>query len=496
MDFPVKTSCWMLALAALAGLLQGCNVGPDFHRPAAPEASGFLPGGRPGATVAAPGPGGAAQRFGDGADLPGQWWTLFHSEPLDRLVRRGLEASPTLAQARARLVQAQEGLKAQTGADRYPAVDANLAATREKMDLAALGETSVPSPGPFTLYNASVSVSYTLDLFGGNRRALEGLAAQVDYQRFELEAARETLAANIVLCAIRQGSLQARAAALEALLAAQGRQLAITRARFQAGGVSWLEVQTQGLLLEQTRAMLPPLRKQRAQVEHQLAVYVGQGPGDGRNEPLDLATLQLPETLPLTLPSALARQRPDILAAEALLHQASAAVGVATANLYPQITLSGSLGSERTGASDLLDGFNVWSLGGGLAQPLFHGGALRARKRSAIAAYDEAAGRYRQTVLQALEEVADTLSALDADARTLAARAAVAEHARAGERIAEQQYRLGGISELALLDAQRQLLQAELDRVAAQADRYTDTATLFQALGGGWWQAPRSPQGD
>ncbi|MGA2083070.1 MAG: efflux transporter outer membrane subunit [Holophaga sp.] len=493
MNVPVKTSCWMAALVALAGLLNGCAVGPDFHRPQPPEASGYLPGDQPEATVDAPVPGGAAQHFSDGADIPAQWWSLFHSEPLDRLVRRGLEASPTLAQARARLVQAQEELKAQTGADRYPAVDANLAATREKLDLAALGVTSVPSPGPFTLYNASVSVSYTLDLFGGNRRALEGFAAKVDYQRFELEAARQILAANIVLSAIRQGSLQAQATTLEALQAAQARQLAITRARFQVGGVSWLDVQNQGLLLEQTRAMLPPLEKQRAQIDHQLAVYVGQEPGDGRNAAFDLATLHLPETLPRSLPSALARQRPDILAAEALLHQASAAIGVATANLYPRITLSGSIGSERTSANDLLEGFNVWNLGGNLMQPLFHGGELRARKRSALAAYDEAAGGYRQTVLQGLQEVADALSALDADARTLAAKAAVTEHARAGGRIAEEQYRVGGISELALLDAQRQLLQAELNQVTAQADRYADTATLFQALGGGWWQEPHKP---
>jgi NodT family efflux transporter outer membrane factor (OMF) lipoprotein len=422
-----------------------------------------------------------------GADLPAQWWTLFHSAPLDQLVRTGLEHSPTLAQARARLVQAQEEFKAQAGADRYPKVDASLAATRQKMDLAALGVTNIPSPGPFTLYNASVSVSYSLDLFGGSRRALEGLAAQVDYQRFEWEAARQTLVAYLVLSAIRQGSLRAQAAALEALLAAQDRQLAITRARFQAGGVSWLDVQNQALLLEQTRALLPPLARQRAQIDHQLAVYLGQEPSGG-NPGLDLATLQLPEPLPQSLPSALARQRPDILAAEALLHQASAGIGVATANLYPQLTLTGSLGSERTSAGDLLGGFNIWSLGGSLAQPLFHGGALRARKRKAVAAYDEAAAGYRQTVLQGLREVADSLSALDADARALAAREAVAGHARASGRIAEQQYQLGGISQLALLDAQRQLLQAELDQVAATADRYTDTATLFQALGGGWWQ--------
>ena len=476
----------MLASAAIVGILAGCAAGPDFRRPEPSAASTYLPGAQPSETVEATGPGGTVQRLEPGTDIPSEWWSLFRSEALDRRIRIALEENPTLAQARARLAQAREELNARTGATRYPAVDAGISAARQKLNPASLGVPGVREAGPFTLYNASISVSYVLDLFGGNRRALEGLGARVDYRKFELEAARRTLAANVVNASIRQASLRARIKIARDLLEAQGRQLAITEDRYEAGGVSALDVRNQGMLLDQTRALLPPLEKELARVTHQLAVYLGREPGEATIDGFDLDSLHLPEAVPLSLPSSLARKRPDIRAAEALWHQASADVGVATADLFPRITLSGSLGSQRTGSGDLLAGVNVWSIAGNLMQPIFRGGALRARKRSAVAAYDEAAAAYRQTVLQGLQEVADALSALDMDARTLQARADAAGHARAGYGIAQQQYLLGGISHLALLDAQRQLLQSEFDRVQAQADRYADTAALLHALGGGW----------
>ena len=477
---------WMLVPAAIVGMLAGCAVGPDFRRPEPPASSTYMAGAQPSATVAAKGPGGSPQRFDTGADIPSEWWSLFRSESLDRLVRIALGENATLAQARARLTQAQEEFHARAGATQYPAVDAGISATRRKLNLASLGVSNVPEPGPFTLYNASISVSYDLDLFGGNRRALEGLGAKIDYRYFELEAARRTLAANVVTAAIRQASLRARIAKVQDLLGAQGRQFAITEERYKAGGVSALDVLNQNMLLDQTRALLPPLKRQLAQVNHQLAVYLGREPSVAAIDDFDLDGLHLPEEVPLSLPSSLARKRPDIRAAEALWHQACANVGVATADLFPKITVSGSLGSQRTGSGDLPNGVNVWSIAGNLMQPIFRGGELRARKRSAVAAYDEAAAVYRQTVLQGLQEVADALSALDMDARTLQIRADAAEHARVGYEIARQQYLLGGISHLALLDAQRQLLQSEFDRVQAQADRYADTAALLQALGGGW----------
>ncbi|HBG72762.1 MAG TPA: ABC transporter permease [Deltaproteobacteria bacterium] len=475
-----------LVSAVLVGFLAGCAAGPDFRRPEPPAASTYLPGAPPSETVAAEGPGGATQRFDTGADIPSEWWSLFRSESLDRRIRLALEENPTLAQARARLAQVREELNARTGATRYPAADAGISAERRKLNLASLGVSTVPEPGPFTLYNASISVSYVLDLFGGNRRALEGLGAKVDYRKFELEAARRTLAANVVNASIRQASLRARIGIARDLLEAQGRQFVITEERYKAGGVSALDVRNQNMLLDQTRALLPPLERELARVTHQLAVYLGREPAAAAVDGLDLDALHLPEEVPVRLPSSLARKRPDIRAAEALWHQASANVGVATADLFPRITLSGSLGSQRTGSGDLLNGVNVWSIAGNLMQPIFRGGALRARKRSAVAAYDEAAAAYRQTVLQGLQEVADALSALDVDARTLQARADAAGHARAGYEIARQQYLLGGISHLALLDARRQLLQSAFDRVQAQADRYADTAALLHALGGGW----------
>jgi len=476
----------VLASVVLVGFLAGCAVGPDFRRPDPPAASTYLPGDPPSGTVAAKGPGGTEQRFEPGMDIPSEWWSLFRSEPLDRLVRIALEENPTLAQARARLAQAREDRNARAGATQYPAVDAGISAARRKLNPASLGVPNIPEPGPFTLYNASISVSYALDLFGGNPPRARGLGAKVDYRKFELEAARRTVAANVVNASIRQASLRARIGIVRDLLEAQGRQFAITEGRYKAGGVSALDVRNQNVLLDQTRALLPPLESRLAQVTHQLAVYLGREPAEPPIDGFDLDALHLPEEVPLRLPSSLARKRPDIRAAEALWHQASADVGVATADLFPKITLSGSLGSQKTASGDLLDGVNVWSIAGNLMQPIFRGGELRARKRSAVAAYDEAAAVYRQTVLQGLQEVADTLSALDMDARTLQARADAAGHARAGYEIARQQYLLGGISHLALLDAQRQLLQSEFDRVQAQADRYADTAALLHALGGGW----------
>jgi NodT family efflux transporter outer membrane factor (OMF) lipoprotein len=465
----------------------GCMMGPDFKPPAAPQAATYGEVGASGKTAEARGPGGAAQRFDAELDIPAQWWELFHNETLDASVQTALTNSPTLAQALARLRQAQETYNAQAGATRYPAVDAGLSASRQKVNPAAMGITGVPVPDPFNLFNATVSVSYALDIFGKNRRALEGLKAEVDRREFELEAARQTLAANVVLASIRKAEAERQIAVAQELVAARNEQMAIARKRFESGGISERELEGQGLALEQARAELPALDNQSAKIRRQLAVYLGHEPAAAPQMPLNLDDLHLPEELPASLPSELARQRPDIRAAEAVWHQACANVGVATANLYPQITLSGSLGSQRTDVGDLLDKMNVWSVGGELMQPIFHGGALRAQKRVAVAAYDEAAAAYRETVLRGLQEVADTMGALEADARTLEARTAAANHTQVALDIATRQHQEGAISLSALLDEQIRHLQAESDRVQAQAARHADTAALFHALGGGWW---------
>jgi NodT family efflux transporter outer membrane factor (OMF) lipoprotein len=340
-----------------------------------------------------------------------------------------------------------------------------------------------------------VDVTYTLDLFGGKRRELEAFQAQVDYQRYQLEGAYLTLASNVVTTAIQEASLRGELQATREILAAQEQQLALVERQFQLGGAANIEVLAQRAQVAQTRVLVPALEKRLAQTRHLLAVLAGRFPGNAADLPeFDLEGLQLPGDLPVSLPSALVRQRPDIRSAEELLHAASAAVGVATANLYPQITLSGRYGSEASQVGDLFrPGTAVWGIAAGLLQPIFHGGALAAQRRAAVAAFDQAAAQYRETVLQAFREVADVLRALESDAVVLKAQAEAEAAARESLDLAQKQFRYGASSYLSLLNAQRQYLLARILLVQAQATRYADTAALFQALGGGWWN--RGPEG-
>ena len=467
------------------GLLSGCTVGPRYHAPAPPTVASYTPEPLPAATVAAPGNSGVSQSLNPAMDIPAQWWTLFQSPELDRLVREALANSPTLAQAMARLKQAQEESNAKTGATRYPSASASVSAQREQVDLAAFG-VPFPSPPPFGLLNGSVAVSYALDVFGANRRLIESLNAQVEYQNWQLQGARLMLAGNVVAAAIRQAQLRSQIDLTCQVLALQQQQLAITERRVESGGLAAYAVSQQRTLVEQTRSAIPPLEQQLDAVNHQLAVLIGKPTGEAHLDAVTLDSLHLPTELPVSLPSALVRQRPDIRAAESLLHQASANVGVATANLYPQITLSASVGAIGT---SFTSGGNVWSFGGALAQPIFNGGALRAEKRKANAAYEEAGANYQQVVLQAFAQVADSLRAIDHDAQTLQARSEAATQAEITFQIAIQRYTAGGISQISLLDAQRQSLQTSLDRTTSSASRYADSAALLQALGGGWWNA-------
>ena len=467
-------------------LLAGCVVGPDFQHPAAPAGDErYTPAPLPLETASAPGPGGEAQRFVPGQDIPAQWWALFQSPALDRLVRDALTRSPGLASAQAALRQADENYRALAGSLLYPEVDARLGVSREKTSrLEGQG-------GVFNLYNASVNVSYALDVFGGNKRQLEGLQALVDYQQYQLEAAYLALTANLVTTAIREASLRGQLQATGEVLDAQQKQLDVIELQFQFGAIARATVLLQRNTVAQTRASVPPLEKALALTRHQLAVYAGRLPGEGGMPEFDLPSLRLPQDLPLSLPSALVRQRPDIRASEALLQQASALIGVATANQYPQITLTGNYGSLASSLPALLQGASsVWGVAAGLAQPLFNGGALRARRRAAIAAYEVAAAGYRATVLGAFQNVADSLRALEADAAALRQQAEVAALASESLALSTQQFKLGAISYLSLLDAQRTYQQARVGLVQAQAARYADSAALFQALGGGWWNRP------
>ncbi|HEX4065067.1 MAG TPA: efflux transporter outer membrane subunit [Acidobacteriaceae bacterium] len=486
-------------IAAALALPLGCTVGPHYHAPAPPDVAAYTPEAQLRETASSTGPAGTAQRFNSALDIPAQWWTLFRSPELDGMVREALANSPTLAQATARLKEAQEELNARTGTTKYPSVTGAASVEEEQINLAAYGIrfpntppfTSLTSPSPFALLNGSVAVSYALDIFGANRRLIEALRAERDYQAWQLEGARLMLAGNVVSAAIRQAELGREVDITQRMIALEESELKIVEQRYAAGGVSDYDLRSARTLLAQTRAALPPLRQQLESVCDQIAVLMGKPPAEAHIAVLSLDSLHLPAELPLSVPSSLVRQRPDIRAAESLLHQASANVGVATANLYPQIVLSGSGGGVGT---SFVSGGGIWNTGTSLTEPIYNGGALRAKKRKAQAAYLEAAGVYRQTVLQGFEEVADSLYAIEHDAQTLRARGDAATEAEAGYQIAQQRYGAGGISQTSVLDAQRQLLQTALDQTAAAAARYSDSTTLFEALGGGWWNnAPANP---
>ncbi len=483
MAHATRTCASLLAVAALSA----CAAGPDFHSPAPPATEHYTRVPQPVDTVASPGSGGNAQTFNAEQDLPADWWTLFHSQALDELIRQALIDSPTVQAAKATLQNAMETYKAQRGALLFPAVDAQLSASREREPGALIGEPQIPAL-LFNVFDASVNVTYRLDIFGASRRQLEGLRAQADYQRWELEAADLTLAGNVVTTAVNIASLHAQVAALTDIVTSERDQLKVVQRQFDAGGASRADVLTQKTQVAQNEALLPGLEKQLDQARHRLAVLAGRTPDDPLVPDFTLDQLTLPGELPLSLPAKLVRQRPDVQAAEALLHQSSAQLGVATANLYPQLNLTGTIGSETTSARDLFGSNSAaWNVGGSLLQPLFHGGELQSLKRAARADLDRATAAYRQAVLAALQDVADTLRALEADARTLQADTITETDAQDTLTMTRLQYKAGGVSYLTLLNAERTYLGARESRVQAEAARFADTAALFQALGGGWW---------
>jgi len=464
--------------------LAGCAVGPDFRSPDMATPDHYTAATLPAQTVGTPSENVTAQRFAFAKDLPGQWWTLFGSPELDKMIKQGIEDSPTLAAAQAALRKAEEDLRAVRGSILYPAVNANLQATRQRTS----GNVNAGPSDTFNLYNASVGVSYTLDIFGGGRRQIEAYQAQIDYQSYIYEVTYLTLTANIVTAAIQEASLRAQLNATRDIIEIQQKQLDIIKKQFELGAVSKTAVLSQETEIAMTKAELPSLEKHLDLTRNALAVMIGQFPGNGKLPEFNLEAMRLPEDLPVSLPSNLARQRPDIRASEEILHQACAAVGVATANLYPQITLSAGYGFQAVSTDILFNGQSVvWNLGAGLLQPIFRGGELTARRKSAIAAYDQAAAQYRQTVLKAFQDVADVLRALESDARTLQAQAEAEAAAKSALTLIEKQYELGAVSYPALLIAQRDYQKTRINVIAARAQRYADTAALFQALGGGWW---------
>jgi NodT family efflux transporter outer membrane factor (OMF) lipoprotein len=470
---------------ALLLLVSACAVGPDFKVPPAPSVSGYTPELHPAPTVASEGPGGASQQFDIGRDIPGEWWKLFHSQELDRLIDEALQANPTLQGAQAALWQAKENLYAQKG-KLLPTLDGNSSATREQFSPAEFGETGAPFI--FNLFQATVNVSYTPDVFGGQRRQVEAEAALAEYQRFELEATYLTLTANVVTAAIAEASLRGQIAATRDIIKVESDQLKVVRDQFTVGATTRTDVLTQESEVATTQATLPPLQKQLAQERHVLLALIGRFPDERQRDRLTLAALRLPTGLPLSLPSQLVEQRPDVRAAQAQLHQASAEIGVAIAARLPQFSLTGEYGSASAAAASLLSpGTTIWSLASSGTQPIFHGFSLLHQERAAKAAYDMAQAQYRNTVLSAFQNVADALRALQLDAATLKAQYAALQDASAALDLARGQYRLGAIAYVTLLNSQRSYAQARLAIVQARATRFADTAALFQALGGGWW---------
>ena len=475
-------------------LVSGCAVGPDFAVPPVPLFSGYTDPGLPAATVSSDTQAGNSQHFAYGRDIPGEWWTLFRSRHLNRLIARAIADNASLQAAEMTLKQAVETYRAQQGT-LLPQVDAGFQATRQQLSLAEFGQ-----PGPpvlFNLYNATVNVSYTLDVWGAKRRALEATQAQADFQRFQTEATFLTLVGNVVTTAIQEASLRGQIAATRDIIKGQTEQLEVLRGQFNLGGASKADVLAQEAALAATLATLPPLEKALEQQRSLLATLTGHFPSEAEREPFTIQSLRLPAHLPVSVPSHLVQQRPDIRAAQEQLHQASANVGVATANLLPQFTISGDYGSVATTAGTLFTpGGVVWSLGSGLTQPIFHGGQLIHQKEAAVAALEAAKAQYRDVLLNAVRNVSDALRAVEKDAVALQAQERAARTANDSLALAREQFKSGAITYLLLLNAQSTQQQALIGLAQTQAARYADTAALFQALGGGWWNRRDVPSKD
>jgi NodT family efflux transporter outer membrane factor (OMF) lipoprotein len=476
----------LIALALAAGLLSGCTLGPNFMRPKAPAAQDYAAQPMPDKTVASNVAGGESQAFIKAMDIPGQWWTLFHSEQLNKLIDEALRNNPSLQAALASLRQARENVYAENGA-LLPQVTGSAGATREKEPEALIGIPSVGSP-VFNLYNASISVAYNFDVFGGTKRQIESLEAQAENQRYQAESAYLTLTSNIVTAAISEASLRAQIAATQEIIGYEGQQLEVLRHQFELGGASRSDVLAQEVTLAQTRATLPVLNEQLTQTRDQLIALAGRLPSQDGVETFELSALQLPTQLPVSLPSKLVEQRPDILAAEAQLHSASAQIGVARAAQFPNLTLSAQAGVDSLTPNKIFTMPSLLtSIGGNVAGTIFDGETLYHKKEAAVAAFQAAEAQYRGTVIQAFENVADALRALQYDAEALQAQLAAEQSANDSLNIAKVQYQAGAITYLTLLNAEQQYQSARINLVKAQATRFADTAALFQALGGGWW---------
>jgi NodT family efflux transporter outer membrane factor (OMF) lipoprotein len=491
MAFTRKSSShprFLPALVCIAAflLIAGCAVGPNFQKPAAPNVSGYTA--KPLSAVAGTTNvvGGQPQQFVEGMDIPGEWWTLFHSPQLNDLIERALTNNPNIMAAQAALAMAHENTLAQNGAF-WPSASASFSASRQKTS-EQLSTVPFAQEFYFNLFTPQVSVSYVPDVFGLNRRTVESLQAQEEQQRFALLATYITLSANVAAAAIQEASLQAQIDATRQIIAVNTNMLRILRNQYAMGYTSQLAVAAQEAQLAQAEAALPPLLSQLDQQRDLLAVLAGNFPGNDSSESFKLSDLQLPEELPVSLPSQLVEQRPDVRQAEENLHSASAQIGVALANRLPNVTLTANAGSTALTFDKIFSsGTGFWGIGAAATQPIFEGGTLMHKERAARAAYVQAADQYRSTVLTAFQNVADTLNALEHDGDAVTTAAAAADAAKVSLDITQRQLQTGYTNYLAALSAELTYEQAVVTLAQAQANRYSDTAALFQALGGGWW---------
>ena len=474
-----------LFAAALLLPTAGCAVGPDFKKPAAPQVDSYTP--HPVSnTVATSAPGGDAQHFDKGADIAADWWSLFHSKPLTALIEQALANNHDLKAAQAALLMAHEHTAAQRAAF-FPTVTGSFAASRQ-----AQPESLAPIPNgnvfTYNLFTPQVSISYVPDVFGLNRRTVESLKAQEDQTRYQLAAAYTTLVNNVVVAAVQAGAVQAQIEATRELIDSNTKMVEILKNQLARGYASRIDLAAQEAQLAQTIATLPPLIKQQDQLHDQLAVLTGQYPSQAPEQKFDLASLTLPANVPLSLPSRMVEQRPDVLQAQENMHAASAQIGVAIANRLPNIQLTANAGSTALAIGQVFGpGTGFWSLGSSLTATIFDGNALLHQERAARAAYVQAAEQYRSTVLTAFQNVADTLTALEQDAEGLKAASDAEAAAKATLTLTQARAKDGHDSYFSLLSAEQAYQQARINLIQAQTNRYTDTAALFQALGAGWW---------
>lgn len=474
--FNLRTSASCLAFcAALLG--SGCAAGPDFEPPVPPAVAAYDSEATPADTAD------GAQKLAIGVDIPAQWWQLYRSQPLNELIGRALAQNPDIAAAEAALRAANAVLSAESAAF-LPAIDASFAASRQRVAQVSTGTAS----SIYSLHTASVSASYNVDLFGGTRRAVEQKQAAADVARFELEAARLALTGNVVAAAFQEASLREQVAAAESIVEKRAQLVAQTKARFDAGAVPLSDLVAYQAALASAKAALPGLRHQLSAQRHALSALAGDLPQTAPKATFRLDQLSLPVAVPLSVPSQLVAQRPDIRAAEETMHAASAAIGVARAARLPQISLSADLGSMAKAIGDLFSpGGGFWSLGASAAQSLFDAGALADKEDAAVATFDQSAALYRGAVLTAFQNVADALHALQSDAESLAATQDARKAAADTLALAKARFDAGAISRSDVLSAEIADLSAQSDLAKARAARFADTAALLVALGGGWW---------